>query len=284
MSATPAVEGKPVTYLRLESPVIIIASIPEEYSFFLISSNLSTCIILSSNGVDVLNKRLVVAAADAELKNIDGLMLPVAHLSCSFDSLKDPSGGIKGGILAVGGDMRHALAGTLSDICARHGFTAVMMGFGASPQLETMRICSALRSRGIGVYLTEEAWLAGCGAKAVISSAVTGGSFRLMLEDAVRKFGAENTVLDLERLRHSFSIPCPDGRGTFIDKLPRGDIFMSDELCCKYISRDKGKQFILFDDVSTIRLKGKTAAEYGVCEMIAMYPEWSAQEISEMRS
>ena len=229
-----------------------------------------------------MNKRLIAAAADSSLRSVGRLRLPVVHLSCSFDSLREPSNEVSGGILAVGGDIRYSLAGTVADICFRHAFRAVMFGFGAAPQLETMRICGALTARGIGVYLTEEAWLSGCGAKAVISSAVTGGSFRQMLEDAVRKFGAENTVLDLERLRHSFSLPCPDGRGTFVDRLPEGEVFVSDELCCKYISRHNGKHFILFDDVSTVRMKETAAAEYGVAEMIAMYPEWSLEEISEM--
>lgn len=230
-----------------------------------------------------MNRSLIIAASDTGSEAAGKLGAPTAHLSCSFDKLRPPPEHIRGGLLAVGGDIRASLSGQLIEICLRHGFRAVIMGFGFSAQLDTLRICSALGRQGIRAYLTREAWVSGCGAKALISSAVTGGSYRQMIGDAVKKYGANNIALDLERLRHSFTLPCRDGRGAYLRTLPGEASYFSEELCCRYITRENGKSFVLFDDTETARLKTDIAAESGISEVFALYPEWSLDELKQLQ-
>lgn len=226
-----------------------------------------------------MKKRIFVAASDGDYNSTGKLPLTPVHLSCRFDGFDAPPDGIRGGMLAVGGAVSADAADAIAALCRERGFAAVIAGFEASRAVDVILLCRGLTRQGVGVYLTEEAWLPECGAGVLLSAAVTGGSFHGRIDDACRRYGAENILLDLERLRHVFRLPCRDGHGEYLSRLPDGDVFFSEALYCSYITLERGSEFVLFDDCESAARKISLACERGISRYSLMYPEWSTDEI-----
>ena len=193
------------------------------------------------------------------------------------------------GVMLLGGDLCADRTGEICEECRKRGFKAVLAGFGTASGVEVFRFCDGLLRRGLTPILTENAWRTGCGAELLISAAVSGGELRSRLSEA--KTHCSDLCLDMERLRHSFPIPCPDGEGTPVGEsslqamLRQGaEVHFSEELVCKaFTAEEHGKaSFILFDDRETLVRKAKLAAEMGVGRCFLLYPEWSVKEAASV--
>ena len=229
--------------------------------------------------------QLYLAAEAAEMPELDARLRKVCvdyHFQRPF-----PRGLPQApeGAMLLGGDLTSRRTGEIVEECARRSLRAVLAGFGHSPALETARFCDAPLRRGLQPILTENAWQAGCGAEMMISSALSGGDLRTRLEEAMERCGG--LCLDLERLRRSFPLPCPDGEGEALsagalaEALRRGaKPAFSEELMCKAFTAEiKGEtRFVLFDDRETLRRKARLAASLGIRRGFLLYPEWSAQD------
>lgn len=189
------------------------------------------------------------------------------------------------GVMLMGGDMRSDRTGEIGAECRRRGFAAVLAGFGAAPGVEVFRFCDGVLRQGLTPILTETAWRTGCGAELMISSAVTGGELRSRIEEARER--CPDLCLDLERLRHSFRFPSPEGEGgplsgkELSSLLRRGaDVHFSEELACKAFTFEENGEtrFVLFDDRETLVRKVRLAEEAGVGRCFLLYPEWNAEE------
>ena len=99
----------------------------------------------------------------------------------------------------------------------------------------------------------------------------------------MRAFGQRRVALDLQRLRMSFSLPCPSGEGEPLDsrkfeemlEKKRQSVFYSNDLCAKYFTfTDAGNsRFVLFDDADTLRRKLRLGQDLGIGAGFFMYPE-----------
>ena len=187
--------------------------------------------------------------------------------------------------MLLGGDLTARRTAQIGEECARRGLRAVLAGFGHSPALETARFCDGLLRRGLRPILTENAWQPGCGGEMMISTALSGGDLRTRLEEALARCGG--LCLDLERLRRSFPLPCPDGEGEALSAGALAELLrrgakpaFSEELMCKAFTAEiKGEtRFVLFDDRETLCRKLRLAASLGAGRGFLLYPEWSAQD------
>lgn len=198
-----------------------------------------------------------------------------------------PRAALRGGCMVLGGRIRSARAAETANECRRRGIDTVVCGFSPCPGLELLRFCEFLRRRGIRCVVAEQFWQEGCGAAVLLSTAISGGTLRQRLEEAISRCG--EVYLDLERTRRAFSLPCPDGAGRLIlrEELDRSfqeaeTCFFSPELQCKVLvmRREAEVRFILYDDADTLRSKTRLAQELGISRGFLLMPEeWSPDEL-----
>jgi len=171
--------------------------------------------------------------------------------------------------------------------CAARGFTGVICDFEGRTALQgriVAELAELMHRRGWPLYVTEQYGSCSARTKVLISSALSGGSLRTRLEEAVVRFGAERLVLAVERVAEDFFLPSPSGQGVALsrEELQRQlrerapTVFFSTELCAHYftyMSRQNGAHFILFDDVGSIRKKLSIARSLDIGEAVLAYPE-----------
>lgn len=137
----------------------------------------------------------------------------------------------------------------------------------------TARLAEACKGRGIGCFVTEAYGPGAPEAKVILSTAISGGSLQVRLEEAAGRFG-KRLALWVERVAEDFLLPSPGGEGAPLtaEELRRrreergGAVFFSPELCAHYftyMSGDKG-HFVLFDDAGSIRKKLRMAEGMGI--------------------
>lgn len=118
-------------------------------------------------------------------------------------------------------------------------------------------------------------------AAVLINTALSGGTLRERLSQAVAQYGAPRLALDLQRLAMDFPLPCPSGEGKPLSlaelcQLRQGrSVFFSEELCARYFTYRRGgvTRFVLFDDADTLRRKIQLGESLGISEGLLMYPE-----------
>jgi hypothetical protein len=232
---------------------------------------------------------LYISVAPERLTEVRALGRPLLHMAYSFAAPFPEGLEAAGGLMALWGALRAARAPAIIAECRRKGYRGARAGYGYTSRLEAMRLAEALGRRGLRLYLTEEAWCADCGAWCVASTAVSGGSLEGRLKEAAKRCGASRLALDLQRLRHIYPLPSPDGNGRplgdaefeSLRSAADGPERVSGELCCKYftVSGEDGPRFVLFDDLETLRLKLELAASLGIREGFVMYPEWDLESL-----
>lgn len=119
--------------------------------------------------------------------------------------------------------------------------------------------------------------------RVLIGTAVSGGSLRELLEDAVRLYGAKRITLDVQRLAMDFPLPCPSGEGRILTRRElatlrarsSAPVYFSRELCARYFTYCAGPEarLVLFDDARTLREKLRLARSLGIEDAFFMYPE-----------
>ncbi len=171
--------------------------------------------------------------------------------------------------------------------CANRNFGGVVVDFELPPSLDRTAFLEALGrvlGRNNKQFFVPEAY----GRKVpqagvLICTAISGGSLRQRLEEAIGTFGPKRVALDLQRLRMSFPLPCPSGEGDALSgeeleemlRKKQPALFYSGDLCAKYFtSNDHGQsRFVLFDDADTLRRKIQLGRDFGLGAGFLMYPE-----------
>ena len=183
------------------------------------------------------------------------------------------------------------LARDIQAECTRRSFSGVVLDFFPAedglPNLE--RLCAALLRLQIPLWIPEElAERVGVGCMIIAPAAVSGGSFRELLEALVHRYGRENLCLDLVRCRSDFPMPAHDADGTplsaeafqSLQDAYHPQSFFSPQLCCKYFTyREPGgsAHFVLFDDLHTAAQKLNTIREAGIGNVFLLYSEWGGE-------
>ena len=201
--------------------------------------------------------------------------------------------GLRGGILLLGdggcgsiGDVP-ALAREIRRERTARCYRAVAADFELPPNRDRIALVRALddamAADGKELYVTEPYAKAAPRGRVLVCTALSGGSLRLRLEEAVAAWGRERVALDLQRLRMSFPLPCPTGCGRDMDESEleallekhRPNLFYSGDLCAKYFTcREKGEtRFVLFDDGDTMEKNIALGRSMGISTGFLLYNE-----------
>ena len=166
-------------------------------------------------------------------------------------------------------------------------FSGAVLDFeGRLPPLEQIaaRLDEQFARRGWSLFVTERYGPHAPHARVMIPSALSGGSLRRRLEEALERFGGGRLALALERVAEDFFLPSPTGSGQPLSQEElsarmeqlRPSVFFSGELCARYftyMSRESGAHFVLFDDGDTLRRKLEVARSLGIHTFLLPWQE-----------
>ena len=140
----------------------------------------------------------------------------------------------------------------------------------------------AAASQNIRVYIPESLASLSGDASVVLSTALSGGSLRDRLSEAVRQCGAGRIALDVELLKMDFALPAGDGQGRPLsaEELSamlsgRRMTFFSPDLCANYFtySQNGKTHFVLYDTPATVARKLQIAERLGISTAFFLYTE-----------
>lgn len=140
------------------------------------------------------------------------------------------------------------------------------------------------RKRGWSLYVPRTYAAGVPDAKVVIPTALSGGSLRHHLREAVDAYGLERVVLGLEWSREDFTLPAKSGAGaplspaelTALLQKRRPNVYFSAELCAHYFTympTGGSPHFVLYDNAFSMEKKLRLAAEMGITEGFLPYPD-----------
>lgn len=224
--------------------------------------------------------------------------LPLAHVAFQISASGQLQAAAlpedcRGGLMLVGGgdapaqgEVQQVLRPILH-LCAQRDFRGVVLDLEGAPTPYLGKLIpaldQALERQNRGFFLPESFANYSKRAFLYLSSALSGGSLRVRLEQALRNYGPERVVLSLHRSAEDFFLPAPQGSGQpmsqqalrqLISRLePR--VFFSQDLCAHYftyMSRETGAHFVLFDDAASFAKKLALAREAGVQRGFLLYP------------
>lgn len=145
-----------------------------------------------------------------------------------------------------------------------------------SPEMSALNrsLGEALGKAGLSLWLPER--YDGCAphAHVLISSAISGGTLKVRLQEAMERYGRDRIVLCVEPVAEDFTMPSPAGQGQPLspEQLARlqqrihPSVYYSSELCAHYFTycRDNRVHFVLFDTADSIRRKLSLAGQLGI--------------------
>lgn len=199
----------------------------------------------------------------------------------------------RGGLMVLGDRGFDPLGGTAAltqDIlreCQARGFQGAVLDFDSLlPPLEQLAVHleGEFSRRGWTLYVPERYAHRISRGRVMISSALSGGSLRQRLEEAVERLGKERVALALERVAEDFFLPSPTGSGQPLTQAELSErmaqlhpsVFFSADLCARYftyMSRESGAHFVLFDDGDTLCRKAEVARELGIHTILASWQD-----------
>ncbi len=241
---------------------------------------------------------MMIAVTPQRMGEVAGLHRPIAHLAyrvCQGPHLYRVGGMVppRGGLMCIdstdfsgGGEPSNFCQEVIRE-CISRNFRGVVCDFHSrrSPLLERViaQLGEGFSRRGWTLYVPEQYGHCSPYARVMISSALSGGSLRLRLEEAIQQFG-NRIVLAVERLAEDFLLPALSGGGVLLSPIQLEElqnrlhpsIFYSAELCARYFTymgREGTVHFVLFDDRDTLRRKIQLAEELGLIAVMLSWDE-----------
>lgn len=228
----------------------------------------------------------MIAAAPGLREAACGIHLPIANAAyrvqrgalCALPMPHDLRGGAML-ITEADGPCTVTVVQAVVQECARRRYGAVIVPF-PSPAL-TEALAKPLHRSGIALWVHERCAHTAPGALVLVCTALSGGDIERRLRECCRAFGADRLVLDVQRLRMDFSLPCPTGEGEPLtsEQLARlrsgRQVFYSRELGARYFTyrRDGRTRFVLLDDGETLRRKASLGESLGIRRGLLTLPE-----------
>lgn len=196
----------------------------------------------------------------------------------------------RGGLMVIedsgftGGGEAEAFCNEVLRECAARRFGGVVCRFLGKPrpvlQQITLRLGELCAKRGLSFYMTEP-YAAAAQGRVLISTAISGGTLRTRLEEAVKQHGRDRVALWMERVAEDFLLPSPSGAGAPLtrEELERcreeqgSGVFFSSELCAHYFTYMAGEtgHFVLFDDAASMSRKLALARQVGIATAFLPY-------------
>lgn len=244
------------------------------------------------------NIPIFIVAAGEDTRPAGGLQLPVAYLVYTIGPggalvRADLPGNARGGLLGLSDYSAPAegldgprLCRELLAECSHRGYGGILLDF-ENPT--SAPLCSGLSQmlshRNVPHYVPLPLAMAAPGARVLIPSAISGGSFAQMLGDFCNRFGPQRLALEVVRVCAQYPMPAynPDGKSLdaqeFQQLLQEYDptCFFSKELCAKYFTyRNQSGEtfFVLYDDLASTSQKIQVAAQMGFCGAFVLYRDF----------
>lgn len=172
--------------------------------------------------------------------------------------------------------------------CAARGFQGAFFDFEGRPLPVLRRAVELLgpsfQRRGWSLYVPE-GYVTSCpSVKAVISTALSGGSLKGRLEQVAESYGPERVALGLEWVAEDFTLPAPQGAGVHLTQEELDGllekrapaVYFDHELCAHYFTymqTGQNAHFVLYDNASSMVKKLSVAAALGIGEGFLPLPE-----------
>ncbi len=234
-------------------------------------------------------QRLILAVPPGRITAAGAWELPLAHLAYRVGGgphlfRANTPVAPRGGLMVIddarfdGGGEAEGFCHEVLRECAARKFTGVVCRFQGRPRAPLGEIAGRLaglsKARGLECYVSELYGASAPDASVLLPAAVSGGTLRGRLEEAVGRFGPSRVALWVERVAEDFPLPSPSGAGAPLTphELSRRldehgeSVFFSHELCARYFTYMAGERghFILFDDAASLRKKLQEGARLGV--------------------
>lgn len=173
----------------------------------------------------------------------------------------------------------------ITEECIRRRYSGAVLDFAPSPAADRIalirRLDTAFRQQDLTLYVPEYYGRCIRYGTVLICTALSGGTLRHRLRDAVSQFAPRPIALDCQRLAVDFPIPAPDGEGTpltpeqLLRRMQGRSVFFSEELCARYFTyrTASGAHLVLFDDYETLCRKVQLGIEIGGTAAFFMLPE-----------
>lgn len=244
--------------------------------------------------------RPILAAAPAQLREIQIPNALIAHLAYRLEDgpklyRSTAPEEIHGGILAVDDTpLKHIgnsqfLCRQAVRECRARGAIGVFANWSRKPSPEMARLTAELEEALIHADLL--LWVPEVYVNCVrqgnilISSAISGGTLKKRLEEAVAAYHPRRVTLAVERMAEDFLLPARNGCGTPLSRQQleerirqlRPSVYYSAELCAHYFTYSKNGQlhFVLFDTYGSLRKKWHLANQLGLPYILFAWEEVS---------
>lgn len=200
----------------------------------------------------------------------------------------------KGGILAADiGDFNGTgnSDGFVAEVereCGAHGFRGAFFDLDGESivclQKAFESLANSFRRRNQVLYVTEPYAFSSPAVQIVISTAISGGTLRQRLEDAMQRYGKDHVTLGVEWSAMDFTLPATSAAGKALSPAELSHLrvqcgrstYFSDELCAHYftyMNTGQDAHFVLFDDAASVTRKLRIAASLGITTAFLPIPE-----------
>lgn len=203
------------------------------------------------------------------------------------------SGSRRGGLLGIMDASGLAAANpdrlsrTIAAECRRSHHIGVLFDFPLSEDARDAftALCERIRQQSLTLFVPSALAAHAPGCQVILPGSLSGGTFEEMLEDYKTRYRPQQICLELQRCRHSFSMPSdtPDGSRLTQQELQellqqyRPKVFFSPELCTNYFTyrpADRSLRFVLFDDADTVSRRLRRAAQLDVHSCFLRCSDW----------
>jgi len=231
-----------------------------------------------------------IAAEPKDIKNASSFRQPLAHMAYKIGAdarlyRAQDAASIDGGYMILNADGTvisddHTVSEIINECKTKH-FNGVFVNFGASPLLTAL--AAALSEQNLRLIVPEPLGEDYKNAWVTVSTALSGGTLKRRLGDAVNTYGAGRIVLDVERIVRDFTLPAPDGEGRFVSREEFETLkarlsptpFFSYDLCCNYFIffEDGQTHMVLYDNLGSIKNKLFIAGSLRIDKFMFLYSE-----------
>ena len=199
--------------------------------------------------------------------------------------------GVRGSVMSVSGGTHPSggshtvLAAEIIRECIANGYSGVALDLPADRQRVVSLVkylSSEAKRTGIRLYVTEPLAPYAKGDTVLIGTAISGGTLKRRLEDALASYGL--CAITAERVRMDFALPAKTGEGRSISAAELDALrsrcvrtFFSPELCTNYFTYrgPDGAHFVLYDDEYSIAKKLELAESLGIKSAFFYLPDVS---------
>lgn len=251
-------------------------------------------------------ERIILAVKPSQMAAAGNHGKPLAHLAYRVGAgphlfrVNGPARP-RGGLMVIDADGRSgggdpgSFCGEVMRECAAGHFGGVVCRFPHRARNSlgkaAQRLGELCESRGLSCYVSEPYGALAPTAKVILPTALSGGSLKDRLEEAVGRFGEGRVAVWVDRAAEDFLLPSPTGSGTALtpEELNRrreqygSGVFFSKELCAHYFTYMAGDvgHFVLFDDAGSLSQKLRLAGELGITTAFLPY-ETTANLLGEL--